>query len=80
MFKGYNLHSKDKPNIAIKIMVIKNECKIFVDVETLKLYRQEALRQQLVKSEGIVKVHMSKILEIGKEKVFVIAYELMNGG
>ena len=23
---------------------------------------------------------MSKILEIGKEKVFVIAYELMNGG
>ena len=33
---------------------------LYIDSEYLQLYRQEALRQQLVASDGIVKVLMTK--------------------
>ena len=46
--------------------------------ETLQMYRQEALRQQLVKSEGIVKVLMEKVFPLPEKNIFVIAYELMD--
>ena len=36
--------------------------------------RQETLRQQLVKSNGIVKIYMSKVIAINEnQKIFVIA-------
>jgi len=46
----------------------------------LKLCRQETLRQQLMKSDGIVKIFMSKVIPIDQEKIFVIASELMDQG
>ena len=60
-------------------MIINDESNIFYYSETLQLHRQEALRQQLVKSDGIVSIYMSKVRVIDEQQIFLIAYVLMDG-
>jgi len=52
--------------VAIKVLKLKKDKKgiyIFY-VDTLKECRQEILRQQLLKSDGVVKIYSSKIISM----------------
>ena len=50
-----------------------------VKLENLQLYKQAVIHQQLLKSESVVKIYATYVIQIKQHKILVTVCELMEG-